>query len=931
MIRNRPATAAFVSTLWFAAGGLLGGTLSYAASEVLVSGIRLSVWHHSFSLSLLYGLVLALSANLPLAVRNGRPAVSWPRTIAAIAIAAAVTTPTVVGAFAGAGMSATTIGLTLLTRRVLRRDPLDQTQLAPLEALMVAMLSATVVGGAWVVWTAPTYAEGFLVMTWAILALGHFLVLVLPALITRFTSTAATRPYRTRKLGAAGLAGAAILTATGCLGYAIITEGMQSPPLEPPTEWPAAFLPLRDPTVTTDSASPRRDVFRKVDLVELLLRSDPTAPAQVATLFLLTGEHSWAWRFKRELLDQVALDSYTGAEGSVKYGQRYAMLWAMYYREVSRRDPDLFSKSERDAVTAWLLRVARAQFHPGWVDYLYAMPFRDDPDGPYLNQEIGAGLAATLNSFVQASDDADLKAKFRRFLAGKAVGWRRNFRNQDDSLEYQDVWMGSAHALFRYADNLDPARGVGMKFGVEWLKRQLPPPPERVNYGLPNTFRPIDTLAMGAFLLGDPESKALLDAHLAAIRDHSERLPSQLTALWLWRDDVPSGPRPQPSIRLDGPTGYAFRPGALEPDKVVLRNDGWDRGEGTGTFALSNLRNAGWHRYPATNTLIRLSHDGKAWAAEDIVVKMHHWLPAGRATHRDKKVDRSRLNGVTMERTGLDAWIGGMTGIYSRWRQDAPHFARPGFIGTLGDFQAVQTMIDNWDGLYQERWQLLCPAGGLLVVDRVHDHSDRDKALFWHLTDQVRIVDLPGQGQRGAKSSKTALRLFSSPEHAVAAIETPWQNRSRPADPDAEISHRVQVSSRARSFAAAAYFAAGTAMPLDTVLLPADGPVPEQRLGKGSGERTLVLGSGQEWHLEGIRSDAAAAYLTRQADGLDAVLQQPSLIEITRCSRLSRVLLDGNEVVPLRCDGDRLVLPFKERRPPSGRTLSLHYNSQLAL
>ena len=875
----------------------LAGAIHFFSVERVLSSISPHVWHHSLFMAISYAVVLALSGYIALLASKLRPSL-WAAGMAALLLLSGS-----LGAYTGIGLGA---GLALpliviptaVVGRILLYSRGAELGISFTEALTTAVTTATVVGAVWLGGVAPAYAEGFVVLAWLVIAWMHLLVLAGLWVVQRGMKQSRDS-QQIRIVAVAGTLMVSGIVGLGTIYFVILSEGSLADPLEAPGHWPQAFQYLSDSAETPAAAVAS---LKKVDLVELLKdRYDETKPSHLATLFLLTGEKIWAQRFKAGLLDLVQRKAHTGGEGSVKYGQRIVMLWAMYYREITTRMPALFDDDERQRINDWFLDVAEAVFSPGWVDYLYAVPFRDDPDGPYLNQEIGAGLVAVLNDAVMASDRAELKQKFQEFLENKSVGWRRNFRNQDDSLEYQDVWMGSAHALYRYVDGMDPEKAPGLAYGFEWLHSQLPAKPFPFNYGLPVDARPIDTLAIGAFILNDRHSKWLLDQHLLEIERHDEPFPKELTALWLWREMPSAEFRPR-SVQLLGPTGYVFRPGALRPDKIVMHGRASAGGDG-GMYALLSLRNNGWHRYPATNTVINLSLGDKRLLAEDIEYLRHKWLPKGRASHRDKKIDRSRLNGLMLARSGLDAWIGGMTGIYSNWRQDVPYFAETTQWARVAGVVFSKIELTDWDGLVQERWYLLEGDSYFLVVDRIADARTRNKAILWQMTEHVAL-----DGESGA-GSRARLKVATTPKAKVGLV--PREGEMQSVYSGAAVENTVMVGFDHTHQGIASLFSLNNSAPVAAVVLAGK---KQQIIEFGQEGKVFVLGDGEPWQYLDFSSDARLAILESDADRLRLTLHQPGFVHFYQCDSIDRVSIDGNESVrPLCEDGaSRLSLDNAE-------------------
>ena len=102
-------------------------------------------------------------------------------------------------------------------------------------------------------------------------------------------------------------------------------------------------------------------------------------------------------------------------------------------------------------MSQWFAAINRRAFTVEPVDWMYALAFGEWPQGPYENQETGAGLLAALESGGLA--DPALSAKNQAYLADNVRGWEERFRNTDDAVVYQPVWLVNALLQAGYADS----------------------------------------------------------------------------------------------------------------------------------------------------------------------------------------------------------------------------------------------------------------------------------------------------------------------------------------------------------------------------------------------------------------------------------------------------------------------------------------------
>lgn len=461
------------------------------------------------------------------------------------------------------------------------------------------------------------------------------------------------------------------------------------------------------------------DVHRR--LLERTAATTPKGAAEYGLLAAGLRDPEWARRFHDAVLEEAGQGLFTGAANSVKSVQRYAALRAYYYARVREAFPDLFTEEEDGRVRAWFAAINRRALTVEWVDWAYALAFSRWPEGPYENQESGAGLLATLE--VEGLADAGLEASNRDYLARNPRGWTERFRNTDDSLIYQPEWFGNAYLQGRYTGTVDERK---LRLAAEWLLLQSLPDGALVNYNHPYAPTVAETAYLAARLLDEPRY-LWLAGH---ILDGLERAGSNLyTQPGLERPyDGRSTPPAEGSCLLFGDSGLPTQVGPLAPDKIVFR-DGW---EADSTYLLLNLRFTGWHRYKATNTVTLLYQAG-ALTGDNLERRVISWLPEGRSLLRDKRVPRENLNGLLVERSGLGAVLHRLLEIDGPWAQDPPAYARVTRFETGAELDASSTVIDDWRGWRHQRDTSFYHGGPVAIVDEAEGPAGSRAALAWNL------------------------------------------------------------------------------------------------------------------------------------------------------------------------------------------------------
>jgi hypothetical protein len=699
--------------------GLVGTLLGFILLSVLNVTIGIDAWEYKISYLALYSFLISgtLYSNYCL------PLFSFKQLVALISLA-------IISYFFSLSFTIGLMSICTIVIAAFLSSVLTNKLNANIGRYLVASTMITaIVGSVWTLLTAPIYAEGFVVLTWIILAVLNLIIALGFYLTNRyFNPKIVTFKYKHSFLKSLGLLMLGASMSISSLYFMIWVEGEPTTALVRDASWDNAFSTIASvpDDFTIDVYTPK--VSRK-QFIEYLQKNQVLSISKMATLYFLTNDIDWANKFKAALLQEAAKNKFTAKTDSMKFAQREAMTRAMFLLELQKKIPDYLTAQEEHLITTWFENITRRIFQPEWVDSLYAVPFKDDPDGPYLNQEVGAGTITVVSHFIK---DEDLLDKITEFLAAKSAGFVKNYRNPDDSLGYQNIWIENAFVMHLYGDTNNESL-AGMHLAIKWLVSQLPQSVSLLEYGLPGDLRPINSLAISAFYLKNKKSRWLLDQHLIEVMESKRNFPSEMFAFWLWDDDVLAEKAFYDSFVMDGPTGYAFRPGPIEADKVVMRSiDKSTKNESA--FLLANLRNIGWHRYPATNTAIRIMLDDYTMVGEDIINQKHKWLPEGRAKHRDKKIDRVRLNGLQIARDGLDAWIGGITGVYSQWRQDVPRTSQVKSSQNSDGYKSATIALSEWAGTNHLRTYILAQDRQVFVVDEIStSRVSLPKQITWHI------------------------------------------------------------------------------------------------------------------------------------------------------------------------------------------------------
>jgi hypothetical protein len=487
-----------------------------------------------------------------------------------------------------------------------------------------------------------------------------------------------------------------------------------------------------DSTNVEDDTSDGEMIFRR--LLARVEANPRKATTEYGMLALATGERHWAEAFRETILEEAAENRFAGPANSVKFIQHEAALRIYYLQRIRDAFPDLLPEHEWALIQDWLRAINHRSLTVEWVDWMYGLAFSKWPEGPYENQENGAGLLAlleTLEADELSPEAKDLSRRNRDYLARYQRGWFQRFRNTDDAYTYQPEWINNALFQAMYWGDIEQGTSIArgnQRLSFEWLLLQALPDGTAIGYNHPARPPLVMVTYLGAELLGDPRYLWLSARSLEAAEAKGRYLSAQpgIEAPVALSGSAPT----EGSCLLFGDSGLPNQQGPLAPDKIVFRS-GW---QPDSAYLLLNLRFTGWHRYKSTNSVVWVHQDGPL-AIESSIDKPSPWLPVGRSQFRDKRIPRENLNGLLIPRSGVSRVLYDLIGAGgSPWAQDPPYYARVERFETLGLLDVSRTVLDNWRGWDHTRTIYFTHSGPIVIVDTAKNRQGRGHpAISWHL------------------------------------------------------------------------------------------------------------------------------------------------------------------------------------------------------
>jgi len=445
-------------------------------------------------------------------------------------------------------------------------------------------------------------------------------------------------------------------------------------------------------------------------------------------LYYLSDNDDYGLKFKELLLDEVKNKKFIGISNSVKAWQFQAMHRAYYYDLLIEKNNQFFTPEENELILDWFREINEHAYKITWVSYAYGFINKKLPEGPYENQEIGIGLLSILSEILK-DKYPELAKRNLEYVDKYGIGWKYNFRNPDDQIVYaQQTWQKNAFMMAKYGGHEEYLRGENSKASFEWVMLQWPPNGMAPAYDVPVDWTPFDTMILGSYLHEDGRYLWVAEKMLEKELENEDRKIDLILGLENF-DNIPYVQKPDTgSCYIEGTIGTGLQPKGLMPDKIVLR-DGWNEDS---LYALLNMRFSGWHSYKATNSFISIMY-GEPFVVEKLDLERHDWLPKGKADHRDKKIERSELNGFILETKGLEEIVNKITGHGSSWHQDPPKFAEKSFMYTTENADFIKTKISDWHGWEHNRISILVKDGYIVVLDNAHGNDSRTVGITWNL------------------------------------------------------------------------------------------------------------------------------------------------------------------------------------------------------
>jgi len=430
---------------------------------------------------------------------------------------------------------------------------------------------------------------------------------------------------------------------------------------------------------------------------------------EFAFLTLVTEDEEWLNLFSTSLLYEARSGKYTEPANSIKFGQLDAAIRIYYFSEILKKYPELFSQTELLELKEWFANINRRAMTVEWVDWMYSSAFSMFPIGPYENQEIGAGLISML--LLNNLSANELKQQNITYLEEYQRGWFDRFRNTDDAFVYQSTWIINAYFQSLYFKNNGEEENIKKSF--EWIMNQILPNGASPSYNMPYENSSVQAMMLGAYLTGDGRFLWSANKQLEYLDNSKINIYAYPGIEKLKETDILAIKPKIGTCLIYGDSGLPTQKGPLSPDKLIFRS-GWDNSD---KYILINLRSSGWHKYKGTNT-VSIVYENGIIIGEELNSETYSWLPKGRSAFRDKRIPREILNGLIVERYGLNQIICTLISCDSNWAQNPPSEVEIIDYSTNEDYDYAKLQI-TWASITHEREIYFYKTGPIFILDIV--------------------------------------------------------------------------------------------------------------------------------------------------------------------------------------------------------------------
>ncbi len=503
------------------------------------------------------------------------------------------------------------------------------------------------------------------------------------------------------------------------------------------SRWSKAALFLLAASILVISLFISQSVFKKP-------ASESAAYDQALTekmdVLFVSENPALANEVKQILLGEATAGKFTDPVNSYKFAQNQAMQRGVYYLYLAENYQQLFNEQQKNIIRQWFVKITKRAFTIEWSDFYYAIAFQKPLTAPYRNQENGVAALAVYAQIIK-DVEPELAAKAANYAEKNAILWRNNFKNADDSITYQKIWIYNAYYFSKY---LQPEllSNENSKKSFEHLLLQWPNDCSALGYNPDSDVLIYDVLYLSAYLHNSAELRWLADCNYNYAKEKNLKLqgfmPEFHPGLQFMDYSLNNtikvnnlstilSIKPQTgSAYIKAASGLTQFPNYDMPDKIVFRA-GWNKDD---FYALLNLRFDAWHSYKAPNAFITL-RKGSTFIAEDIVKSERSWLPKGRAIVRDENIGRERLNGFYIKEKLLNRFFSMFDIFKFKFFESMPKYATVIDFADTEHIDYAKTEL-AWKDWKNTRTSILFKNDFFAVIDKNSGKNPQEHSIIWH-------------------------------------------------------------------------------------------------------------------------------------------------------------------------------------------------------
>lgn len=386
---------------------------------------------------------------------------------------------------------------------------------------------------------------------------------------------------------------------------------------------------------------------------------DPTIFAQLA---LLEQNETYAFTYLDKLDNEITTKKFENTPLTSNDWNQYLFSTRLYYLYLLRNKFSSVREINQSLIDSYFSEKVHFLLDDTLSSNYFRFYYKRDVGGFYQNQENGMGLIAIyLLNYPNDSRVEELNSLFIE----NARGWKDSWKNFDDSIYYQNIWIQNAYFMCLYNSSYCDEGNIKRSF--DFIYDIYNGNMSSISFNSISTASYPNLFSLGFGLTEDTKYIYTRDEMFKDILNYNFIDSPNLIGIESWIDYNKTFSVSDQSCVIFSSAGIPGVKEEIMPDKAILRNS-------QGDYVLVNLRSSGWHRYKGTGGIYFLTENGAVEISHYSNTQSFSFLPSGRALNRDLKLRKELFSSnVTKDQTIYGA-ISNLFGLGSRFDQRTESF-----------------------------------------------------------------------------------------------------------------------------------------------------------------------------------------------------------------------------------------------------------------